>query len=180
MADVVSEGKESRVQEAVQNNTKNLEDVFRANERASASLEIMQIVLAGSLAFDIIDRLHGLYLGVAADIDWANNAFGFIYETPGMLLLVNMAWWGVLGAFIQGLIKHMGEQAAVNLKPETRNPKPETRNPRPGTRNPKPETRNPESGAPYNLIHLLNPLPVTLYPLPVDHYPPPCTVHPTC
>jgi len=112
MADVVSEGKESRVQEAVQNNTKNLEDVFRANERASASLEIMQIVLAGSLAFDIIDRLHGLYLGVAADIDWANNAFGFIYETPGMLLLVNMAWWGVLGAFIQGLIKHMGEQAA--------------------------------------------------------------------
>jgi hypothetical protein len=59
MADVVSEGKEFKVQEAVQNNTKNLEDVFRANERASASLEIMQIVLAGSLAFDIIDRLHG-------------------------------------------------------------------------------------------------------------------------
>jgi len=41
MADVVSEGKEFKVQEAVQNNTKNLEDVFRANERASASLEIM-------------------------------------------------------------------------------------------------------------------------------------------
>ena len=34
MADVVSEGKEFKVQEAVQNNTKNLEDVFRANERA--------------------------------------------------------------------------------------------------------------------------------------------------
>jgi len=112
MADVVSEGKEFKVQEAVQNNTKNLEDVFRANERASASLEIMQIVLAGSLAFDIIDRLHGLYLGIAGDIDWANNAFGFIYETPGMLLLVNMAWWGVLGGFIQGLIKHLAEQAA--------------------------------------------------------------------
>ena len=112
MADAVSEGKEFKVQEAVQNNTKNLEDVFRANERASASLEIMQIVLAGSLAFDIIDRLHGLYLGIAGDIDWANNAFSFIYETPGMLLLINMAWWAVLGGFIQGLIKHLGEQAA--------------------------------------------------------------------
>lgn len=51
-------------------------------------------------------------MGIAGDIDWANNAFGFIYETPGMLLLVNMAWWGVLGSFIQGLIKHLGEQAA--------------------------------------------------------------------
>ena len=33
-----------------------------------ASLEIMQIVLAGSLAFDIIDRLHGLYLGIAGEV----------------------------------------------------------------------------------------------------------------
>lgn len=51
-------------------------------------------------------------MGIAGDIDWANNAFGFIYETPGMLLLVNMAWWGMLGSFIRGLIKHLGEQAA--------------------------------------------------------------------
>lgn len=49
MADVVSEGKEFKVQEAVQNNTKNLEDVFRANERASASLEIMQEVRPSTL-----------------------------------------------------------------------------------------------------------------------------------
>ena len=38
-------------------NTKNMEDVFRSNERSSNSLEIMQIILAGSLAFDILDRL---------------------------------------------------------------------------------------------------------------------------
>ena len=69
MADVVSEGKGMKVKEAVQANTKNLEDVFRAAERQSASLEMMNVVLAGSLAFDIIDRLHGLYLGIAPDIE---------------------------------------------------------------------------------------------------------------
>lgn len=111
MADVVTEGKELKVQEAVQNNTKNLEDVFRANERASKSLEIMQVVLAGSLAFDCIDRLHGLYLGIASDVDWSVDAFKVVYETPGLLLLVNLFWWAVIGIFIQSLIKNLAEVA---------------------------------------------------------------------
>ena len=59
--------------------------------------------------------LHGLYLGIAADIDWANDVFGFVYETPGMLLLVNMAFWGVLGGFIQGLIKHLAGRCSLTL-----------------------------------------------------------------
>mmetsp|Transcript_24580 Transcript_24580/g.80306 ORF Transcript_24580/g.80306 Transcript_24580/m.80306 type:complete len:1147 (-) Transcript_24580:43-3483(-) len=112
MADTVSEAKEVRVAEAVQANTKNLEDVFRANERASASLEIMQVVLAGSLAFDIIDRLHGLYLGIAGEIDWAIEMFEPVYTTPGAYFIVNMAWWGILGGFIKYLLWHLGEQAS--------------------------------------------------------------------
>ena len=43
-ADVIQENRTFKVSEAVSNNTRNLEDVYRANERASTSLEIMQVV----------------------------------------------------------------------------------------------------------------------------------------
>ena len=112
MANAVAEGRGFRVQEAVQANTKNLEDVFRANERQSASLEIMQVVLAGSLAFDVLDRLHGLYLGIAADIVWANEVFGWVYQTPMMLFLMNLAAWAGIGGFIMWSMKHVAEKAA--------------------------------------------------------------------
>ena len=62
MADVVSEAREFRVAEAVRGNTKNLEDVFRANERASASLEIMQERGRTQPHFPVSDALLRLYL----------------------------------------------------------------------------------------------------------------------
>jgi len=44
------------IQEAIEENTKNLEDAAKASERGSRALEIMQIILAGNLSFDILDR----------------------------------------------------------------------------------------------------------------------------
>ena len=51
-----AENEEMRVQQEIAENTKGLEEIFKANERASSSLNIMQIILAGSLAFDIVSR----------------------------------------------------------------------------------------------------------------------------
>ena len=51
-------------------NTKNLEEVFRSEERASSALEIMQVILSGTLAFEILDRITG--------------------EVPALCLLVNL------------------------------------------------------------------------------------------
>lgn len=48
----------------VESNTKFLVDASAANERASASLAVMQVVLAGSFAFDIIDRIGGCTLNI--------------------------------------------------------------------------------------------------------------------
>ena len=48
------ENEKMRVQQEIAENTKGLEEIFKANERASSSLNIMQIILAGSLAFDIV------------------------------------------------------------------------------------------------------------------------------
>ena len=111
-ADVIHENKEFKVSQSVSNNTQNLEEVFRANERASTSLEIMQVVLAGSLAFAILDRVHGLYLGVAGDIDWAIKAFDWYIQTPMVMFIINMAWWAILGFLFNRLIKYAGSKAA--------------------------------------------------------------------
>jgi len=128
MVDAVSDSQNQRVQEAVQDNTKNLEDVYRANARASTSLEIMQVVLAGSLAFDLVDRVHGLYLGDAAELDWSVRMFAPIYDTPGVLLGINLACWLCLGLLIKFLLNHFAAQAAgwmairytINLKYDAR------------------------------------------------------------
>ena len=111
-ADVIHENKEFKVSQSVSNNTRNMEEVVRANERASTSLEIMQVVLAGSLAFAILDRVHGLYLGVAGDIDWAITAFDWYLQTPMIMFIVNMLWWASLGFLFNRLIKYAGSKAA--------------------------------------------------------------------
>merc|ERR1711988_1329607 len=54
---VISENQMFKMQESMAANTASLEAAFRANERTSASLEIMQVVLAGSLAFQVLDRV---------------------------------------------------------------------------------------------------------------------------
>ncbi|KAK3267816.1 hypothetical protein CYMTET_23650 [Cymbomonas tetramitiformis] len=171
MAESVGHSKSFRVQQQVQVNTKNLEDEFRANERASASIGILQVVLAGSLAFDIIDRAHGLYLGIAAEIEWcewplpappppppppsyvgmhyaglllprggklwvstlrygctgdhvartpavsrsADLRKSPVYDTPGLLFVVNMLWWIILGVFIQWVMRILGRRQSQGI-----------------------------------------------------------------
>ena len=111
-ADVITSNKEFKVNEAVSNNTKNLEEVFRANERASTSLEIIQVVLAGSLAFSILDRLHGLYMGIAGDIDWSLKAFHWYVQTPMVMFIVNMIWWFALGTLFKQTVKYASAKSA--------------------------------------------------------------------
>lgn len=53
---VISERQMLQFQEAMKANTKNLEDVFKAAERSGSSLEIMQLLMSGTLAFEILDR----------------------------------------------------------------------------------------------------------------------------
>ena len=129
MADNVSKNRIYSVYDSVKTNTKSLEDVFRANERQSASLEIMQVVLAGSLAFEIFDRAHCLYLGVAAEVDWANDNLAAMYKTPMVLFIINMGMWGVVGGFVKWLLAYYGDIASgvlsvrykLNVKVNRRN-----------------------------------------------------------
>ena len=64
MSDVINTKQLEDVFKNVQSNTKYLVDASAANERSSASLEVMQVILAGSFAFDIVDRVSGGTLNI--------------------------------------------------------------------------------------------------------------------
>ena len=59
MAQIVSEKKQIRTQDSIDTSMKTLIALQDASARASASLEIVNTVLAGSLAFDVLDRITG-------------------------------------------------------------------------------------------------------------------------
>lgn len=88
LTDVISEAQYFRMQESLTANTQGLEAVFRANERTSANLEYMQVILAGSLAFSILDRLTGPNWTVM-NTDWGKE---YIID---MFLTKEFAWFGV-------------------------------------------------------------------------------------
>ena len=119
MAEDISADEQFRVSEEMQHNTRHLTEVSRASERTTATLELMQVVLAGSLAFAMVDRVGGLYLGIAADISWAVELFDPVLQTPGAWLAVNMGWWLLLAIILlksmkRISLKHNGD-ISINL-----------------------------------------------------------------
>eukprot|EP01050_Picozoa_sp_SAG11_P025072 SAG11_NODE_5542_length_1531_cov_1.185754_2_plen_117_part_00 len=56
MTDAINTKQLENVYKQVEKNTKQLVDACDAKERASASLEVMQVVFAASMAFDLVDK----------------------------------------------------------------------------------------------------------------------------
>ena len=110
MTDVISENQMFKLQESMQANTKNLEEVFRANERASASLELMQVILAGTLSFDILDRITGDW--TVTDQEWAKSAFVEpLMKQPGVWFLISIGLWVVIGTVLIKFMHYLQDQA---------------------------------------------------------------------
>jgi len=107
-ADVISRQKKLQTSKGLDESTKNLEDLFRANMRQGAVLEIMQVVLAGSLAFDVVDRTTGFYLGISQSIDWANDWLTpYLVDTPFVWLGINMFVWILFGGFLIWFMRYL-------------------------------------------------------------------------
>ena len=86
MTDVINTKQLEDVFKNVEANTKFLVDASAANERSSASLDVMQIILAGSFAFDILDRLSGGTLNIVVPT-WVDD----LIVKP--IISIPMAWW---------------------------------------------------------------------------------------
>lgn len=108
MGAVIDATKKFTINEGIENTTKNLEDAFRAQARNSTSLEIMQVVLAGSLAFDIVDRTFGQYMSVADRIGWVvDYVQPVLVELPFMWFALNMGFWLILGGGLVVLMRRL-------------------------------------------------------------------------
>lgn len=91
-----------RLQETLNTNTKAVTDVVQANQEAAISLTMMQIVLVGSLAFQILDRLTGEWTVV--NRDWANAFIEPMLAQPFAWFIVNIVAWLLLGFFVLRMV----------------------------------------------------------------------------
>jgi WD repeat-containing protein 35 len=111
MTDVINTKQLEDVFKNVEANTKYLVDASAANERASASLEVMQVILAGSFAFDIVDRLSGGTLNITVP-DWVNSLIvDPIISVPMLWFFINMVWLLCVSIALMKLMAYLGEQA---------------------------------------------------------------------
>lgn len=111
MTDVINTKQLEDVFKNVDSNTKYLVDASAAAERSSASLEVMQVILAGSFAFDIVDRLSGGSLNITVP-DWVNVILvDGIVAHPGLWWILNMAWLLLVSVMLTKLMRYLGQLA---------------------------------------------------------------------
>jgi len=106
-----------QINQMIEGTTKNLEDAFRAQSRNSTTLEVTQVILSGSLAFDILDRLTGQYLSYTG-IRWSNEHMQpYLVNVPLVWFILNMCTWTIIGGSVLLLMRHL---AYMNLSVETK------------------------------------------------------------
>ena len=111
MSDVINTKQLEDVFKNVESNTKYLVDASAANERSSASLEVMQIILAGGFAFDILDRLSGGTLNIVVP-NWIEMYFVRpMISIPMLWWLVNMLWLLFVSILLMRMMKNLGAAA---------------------------------------------------------------------
>ncbi len=117
MSQVIGSTRKLQINQMIEGTTKNLEDAFRAQARNSTTLEVTQVILSGSLAFDILDRLTGQYLSYT-EIRWANESVQpYLVNEPMVWFTLNVIMWTILGGGIIYLMRHL---AYMNLSVETK------------------------------------------------------------
>ena len=113
MTDVINTKQLEDVFKSVEANTKYLVDASAANERASASLEVMQVILAGSFAFDIVDRVSGGTLNITVP-DWVNTwLVDPIISVPMLWFAINMLWLLLVSYLLLKFMHYLGELGMV-------------------------------------------------------------------
>jgi WD repeat-containing protein 35 len=103
----------------IQSNFEALAAASAAEERASASYELMQQIFSGSLAFSIVDRVDGNELLGSRGVDIADNAVGEwvnaylrnpIAAIPGLWLFLNIGWLFLFTHAVRSLLDYMNDK----------------------------------------------------------------------
>lgn len=108
MTEVINTKQLEDVYKGVEKNTKSLVDAAAANERKAASLEIMQVVFAASMAFDIVDKVTGLDLNTEF-ADWQLWICVNIAQPPGRWFIVNVSWCFFMCLMLKKFMSRLAE-----------------------------------------------------------------------
>jgi hypothetical protein len=93
MSSVVSESKMFLLNESVDLNTKKLCALQDSNEKSAISLQNLQTIFAGILAFDLLDRLTGNSWSVASSSWFGSFYQNYVVDTPLLWLIFSLLMW---------------------------------------------------------------------------------------
>lgn len=105
MSSVVSETKMFQLNESVELNTKKMCDLQESNEKTAASMQILLGVFAGTLAFDILDRLTGNEWSVQNSAWFGSFYRSFVVNTPTFWFIFSMVVWIITWLIISQIYK---------------------------------------------------------------------------
>ena len=111
--DVISEVQMFKLQESLQSNTRNLESLFRANESSANSLQLMQLIIGGSLAFSVMYRLVGNWN--LLDASWGRDVFDAFIDPPALWLIISLLFFALIVLTLQYALKRMLEKASADI-----------------------------------------------------------------
>ncbi|CAM9106959.1 unnamed protein product, partial [Discosporangium mesarthrocarpum] len=102
----VSENKMFRLNESLEVNTKKLCVLNESSEKTSKSLQILLVIFAGMLAFDVMDRLTGEWSVVNSSwlIDFVT---AIIQNSPVLWFGISMMVWVLVASLIWWIFKRM-------------------------------------------------------------------------
>jgi hypothetical protein len=106
MAEVLNTSELEDIFKTVESNTKVLADASLVVEKSGASLELIQLMLAGSFAFALMDRLPGGTLNVEVP-KWVESSFGKLVDVPMLFFLLSMAWMALCIAILVAYKKRL-------------------------------------------------------------------------
>eukprot|EP01040_Poterioochromonas_malhamensis_P002335 gene2335-2481_t len=96
MSAVVSESKMFLLNESVDLNTKKMCALQESNEKAAASLQNLQVIFGGILAFDLLDRLTGNSWSVTTSSWFGSFYTSYIVDLPLFWLFISLLMWLII------------------------------------------------------------------------------------
>eukprot|EP00960_Hanusia_phi_P068829 766944-Hanusia_phi.AAC.1 len=104
VSDVINTKQLERLYFEVENNTQMLVDSGAAFERSGAALSVMNVVLAGSFAFSLLDRLSTTWVNASPPVWFTIYVIQPFVNPPGVFFCANLVWVSV---FCYALIRYM-------------------------------------------------------------------------
>ena len=104
VCDVINTNQLEKLYVEVETNTKALVDAGTALERSGAALAVMNVVLAGSFAYALLDKLSATCFNASPPLWFTIYIYKPFIEPPGVFFAANLAWVGV---FCYLLIRYM-------------------------------------------------------------------------